>query len=74
MIDIIGMDPFSLEELRGVNLKNWGIFNLKNGWPDLNEIWYLEGTHVSELLFQILTRSVDIRGGWRGKSEILEKN
>ena len=29
-------------------------------------------THVSELLFQIPTRSVDIGGSWRGKPEILE--
>ena len=34
----------------------------------------MEGTHVSELLFQIPTRSVDIRGSWRGKPEILENS
>ena len=43
-----------------------------NGWLDLNEILYLEETHVSELLFQIPTRSFDIGGSWRGKPEILE--
>ena len=32
----------------------------------------MEGTHVSKLLFQILTRSFDIGGSWRGKPEILE--
>ena len=41
-------------------------FSLTNGWSDLNEILYLEGIHVSELLFQIPTRSFDIGGSWRG--------
>ena len=33
---------------------------------------YLEGNHVSELLFQIPTIYVEIGGSWRGKLEILE--
>ena len=37
-----------------------------------NEIVYLEEIHVSELLFQIPTRSFDIGGGWRRETEILE--
>ena len=50
--------------------KTWklGYFYLRNRWSDLNEIWYLEGIHVSGLLFQIPTRSFDIGGSWRGKS------
>ena len=32
----------------------------------------LEGSRVSELLFQIPTRFVDIGRSWRGKPEILE--
>ena len=45
-----------------------GVFYLTNRWSDLNEIWFLGGIHVSELLFQFPTRSFDIRGSWRGKS------
>ena len=57
----------------GGNLNSWktwkfGYFFLTNRWLDLNEIWYLESIHVSELLSQIPTRSLDIGGSWRGKS------
>ena len=31
VIDIIRMDPFSLEKLGGVNLEKLGIFNLRMG-------------------------------------------
>ena len=50
--------------------KTWklGYFYFTNRWSDLNEIWYSEGIHVLELLFQIPTRSFDIGGNWRGKS------
>ena len=57
----------------GENRNSWKTWKLRyfyftNRWSDLNEIWYLEGIHVSELLFQIPTRSFDIGGSWRGKS------
>ena len=48
--------------------ENWGIFTLRISLSNLNEILYLEGIHVSELLFQIPTRSFDIGASWRGKS------
>ena len=59
-------------ELSG-NQNSWkmwilGYFYLMNRWSDLNEIWYLEGIYVWELLFQIPTGSLDIGGSWRGKS------
>ena len=61
----------------GGNRNSWkmwklGYFYLTNRWSDLNEIWYSERIHVLELLFQIPTRSVDIRWSWRGKPEICE--
>ena len=43
-----------------------------NGWSDLNEIWYLEGPCVSELLFWILTYLV-ILGELEGETENLGK-
>ena len=59
VIGITGTDPFSLGELGVVYLekiKKLTYFNLRTGDQDLNEIRYLEGTHVSELFFQIPTR------------------
>ena len=55
VIDITGLNPLSLGESEGVvnseKLEKLRYFQLKNGSPDPNEISYLEGTHVSELLF-----------------------
>ena len=52
VIDIIGTDLFTLEEL-GVGVlilkKKLRNFNLRTGRPNYNEIQYLEGTHVSVL-------------------------
>ena len=48
--------------------ENWGIFILRIDDQIVMKFDFLEGIHVSELLFQIPTRSFDIGGSWRGIS------
>ena len=70
MIDITGTDSLYLGELGGVILKIRKNEVLLN--QNLNKIRSLEGYRVSELLFQLPTRSGDIGGSWRGEPKILE--
>ena len=51
----------------GGNRNSWKTWKLGYIYLE-NEIGYLEGIHVLELLFQIPTRSFDIGGRRRGKS------